>query len=1750
MLGTKPGRQLYIQLWLIERYFMKHKKRTMSVTNPKSTGGQGTHFESRVAAYYMSSVLVRGVVRGLESAIAEEVKLQRAFEDQPLDDVIVIASLPNGNATLALQVKRTFTFSAKNDTFLEVMDESWRTFQGNKFQQGTDRFGIAFSTYSQKVDDHYQSVLSWARHRVSAFDFFRSVDQKGLSHADARSFVNTMCEGLEQVSGDAITDDMLWRFLSSFVILHFDFEKEEVSRDRTHAIERLKYALPITEVTRATDLWQGLVEEADRAKPTAGSINRAALITKFRSRFPLEPQDCTGDLRKVHQESRYALREIEVVIGNTTLNRSHIIDEVNQLLENHNNFIEITGEPGVGKSAVLRLIAEQKAMLGPVFLLKHDRLANQAGWAGQATYWQLKSDLAHLLTELSCVQEPCLFIDGIDRLYDETEWTIINDVLRQLFEQALVKWHVIVSVRETNTDYRIQIDQQVYNQLRIGSVKVETLSPEELGIISVENPTLAPLIRQDGRTKELIQRPYYLNQLLRLQKTQQIDTNIPTTEIDLLKIIWHNPTHPLNDRRKQTLLQLAEYRLIFPAKRLTANDVDAQNSLVADGILQKDPIRLTVTFSHNILEDWAMCVYLSQRDSQLAELLQQHNEPLWLITPLQLMATWFLEEDEDASRWHNLFEQVTSADLQPRWKRTLLTAPLQSTRAIELLARLEEILWRDNGRALQELMTALRTVEITPNHNFLDPQLWPDKTDTERIQMAYHLSRPRLTAWLRFLTWLVPKLPQLPANLVWELSLLAQKWQTAVANFKARYSSELATYCLEWLRLLETKSYQRGEATKQKIRSLALNDRSEDKLAERLREVVLSAPLNIPDRIQTYLNEIIEIDDYKAICQILKEATYLVLYMPEQYVDFCLQVMLEYEEEDEDNHDNWYGYRDHDLNELSINYAREFYPPSHLQGHFLLLLQTDAEQGLRLINGLCNHAIRTWREWVQLKYKITPLPVQIEFPWGDQEFEGHYREYTWFRGEGPGPDAVMSALMALEVWMEEQIVAGKDIEKIFQEVLEGNECVAVLGACVFIALSNPKGSLKAALPLVTCPYLWDWDIKRVVREHLPSNVMGDWFRNEYFLRPIKQRNELPQRKQDIRNLTPYYLFTDDTKLKSQFIAIVSDFPNRLPFETEEQKHDEKYIAMLRKEMMQMAALALPANYSWQETAEKGTYYLIYSAPQEIVEQNRELLEIFTKQDQVLRILNWVYSALEKDELSQAVTFQEALRLAKQLDMQDVFEPKDDDDRDDEYLRGMLAGVAAVTVRLFLSELDDATFNWCRNTLDRAVGLPNPRIRSLIVRQSGLIHDPTTYAVYGLSALVISGKATQEEKENLLFLVAHPVEQVTKAVFKSLRDAWGQTSHFCWQVLVLGVRLLVTHRQNLPRQYEVLYSELEFKWIEGIYLSTLEEMEAGIWGQFPAIPSPWTYDPNYQYREGYRPSDILFRYDLASKFIFDLPLDFILTNEQTRKPFINLIREVLAWTIQKTSPPFSKSSMHEHHTPPYEWNGAFMRWLGLVSHYLTQDECQQLILEPIRSTDDDAALRFTESFMGGIVAYRFRQDEAPDAATLELWRNLLKWICQHKMLKRYEGRDFLPNDLGDCISLAILTRYGYHYFDSPWPGLESYREFVEQWIVNFSPIPAAFYKLIIFLDKTGWDWVPEPAFTWLEEIILKHKNNPFFWITDNNGERVTRLLLRVWQEKRNEIVKSPDLIRKLSTMTDIMLQHGVGIALQIQQDMSK
>jgi len=228
------------------------------MASPTSTGGAGIHLESWIAAYYLATTLLGGAVRGLPSgAIATAVRLQRAYQGKPLDDIIVSATNATGACTLSLQAKRALAVG-NNALFLEVLKQCWQTFDSPEFKHGQDRFGVAIGIPDRRFERAGRTVLAWARQHADADDFFSLIATEGVASDDMRAFLDSIRAGLKKVSGGPVADEATLTFLSHFVVVYFDFEQVDESANRTEITDRLCYALSPNDDQRAPDLWRAM----------------------------------------------------------------------------------------------------------------------------------------------------------------------------------------------------------------------------------------------------------------------------------------------------------------------------------------------------------------------------------------------------------------------------------------------------------------------------------------------------------------------------------------------------------------------------------------------------------------------------------------------------------------------------------------------------------------------------------------------------------------------------------------------------------------------------------------------------------------------------------------------------------------------------------------------------------------------------------------------------------------------------------------------------------------------------------------------------------------------------------------------------------------------------------------------------------------------------------------------------------------------------------------------------------------------------------------------------------------------------------------------------------------------------------------------------------------------------------------------------------------------------------------------------
>ncbi len=1463
------------------------------------------------------------------------------------------------------------------------------------------------------------------------------------------------------------------------------------------------------------------------------------------------------DFERLRSISQRALDDIRTELGGMHLARSALLADLKDKLAEA-RLVEVIGEAGSGKSALLKELAQPMLDEGPVLFLSSKRMpVGVPGWEGLAAHWHLSVPLQELVAELATTAQPCLFIDGIERLDDPGAWLAVNDLLRAIrHSPSANRWTLVLSARSNSLAYRTHLD---LDDLAPGAerILVGDFSAEEVAEIGAAHPHLAPLIAPGGRGTALAARPYLLDRLIRAGTAGLIGEG-PVSEIDLMLGLWTGTASdaPLSSdlvlARQDALLALGRQRLAAPARPLTSIGVErpALLALVQNDLLRHDTATREVTFVHDILEDWTLCQTLNHESGDPVEIINGLGQPLWLLDAVQLLAQWRLEQQPADDAWLALLKQLSRPPLQPRWRRAVLTAPLQSTRTSGLLAKVTETLWIDDASLLAELMVSMRTIEVEPDPLALDVKLYPDYDDVTRMQLAQAWAIPRMRTWRHFFPWLIQQLDRIPPGRVEETTRVLETWAQSWHIFPAWAANPIARWARDWLARVERRgrsnSYQEVATL---LNTMGVGHRDEDALRNRLRLLIVTAADGSREQVAEHLRLVAADPDHNGAKFFIQSSNWLVQTIPTELVDFLLAVMLRNLTEETPHH-----WRPASLNELGIEFDDDFFPASHLRPPFLSLLRQHPDQGLRLVNSLCNHAMTAWCGILAHERGATPLPVCIRFPWGERQFWGHAREYTWFRGTGPGPRSVESALMALELWMEEQVAQGADMEELFHQVLEDNTCIGTVGACISLALANPKRALKAALPLAASPQLWYWDLTRRTQElgDSMSNLIGN-LKDRGFLRDVAKRNRLPHRQGMLRDLALYYLTNPDQSMRKELIERLTALEAcGLPFDFAAQQADLSVAEELRERIRRMQAELSSENWKTSVNESEQHVLIQYAPPADLappaaeVQQHEELTR-------AMKVALWAEKSLEANEVQPEPALTDAIAMAKDFDLPDLFDhPPDVDNFVLTNRVGAVAGTAAMALKF--AEPSDGLLDWGREVIYRAVGTPLDT-GPLVFAHSEVMFHPVVFSATALTGLVERGLATEDERQAVLDLVSHPLLKVVKTVFRGLAACWEQDPLLCWQAFVLGVRMSVEPWSVLDERrgdFGLARPEAEIQWLLGIHDEIEADWRAGRYSTLPSIPLPWVLDDGadrtvnddpYQRDPPYRRSELAFHWDIAPVVLASQPIAALLATAKRKDAVLRLTSDLLAWTIMDTVPPFER----QHGGRAYEWGQTFLEWCARLTEHLAVSETETTILAPIRavSTQRDGG-HLLENLMFGCIRQRFSQDRAPNDLLVQLWGHLCDMLFAMARKRRSSESDWIGQGFDECVPLAVFSFGGLCFFNHPWPTLDAVRPTLERWVDRFGESASHYPHLTVFLGHAGRGLFPQPALGWLHGIVEARRNDQQFWRTSDNGSKTAAVLGRMLDDHSATLACDHHLIQTMIAITDVLIAHGVRQAAQLQQ----
>ncbi|MBU2645209.1 ATP-binding protein [bacterium] len=1574
--------------------------------SPELAGGEGFTFEGDAAAFYLSALLAEAYAPGIDGRTVVRVSVQQRDFGEPLDDVIVdFEDVHKNPARLSLQVKRSLTISnaETNTDFRDIIRDSWATFKKSDFRINTDRYGAAVGTVTSAKERALKTLCDWARESLTTDHFDARFFEDGIASANITKVKDDVVTLLkEEGKGAACSSEEVHQFLAHFVLIQFDFLREGAT-DHPEAINRIRDCLTPGDSAKAPLVWSKIVQLARASAGKSGQIDRARLVRLISPNARLRgATSFQHDLEKLTELAKSYARHISDDIGGTKLNRTSLLGDLDAKLDTA-RVVQVRGLPGNGKSVLVRRAVERALIHGPILFLKAEQLEGTS-WISYANLQGLSGvPLEQLLVEIGAIGTPILFIDAIDRIEKEHQ-PIITDVISTIVKSPLLNnWQIVVSLRDTGIELLRNWLGDYLDVLKVASLEVDQLSDEEAKTLAQAKPHLSPLLFGSRQVKEIVRRPFFakvLNQSHVADPTAP--AFVPQSEVDLIENWWqrggYNETGQDAIERQRELLDLASIRaheLSQPIHISQLTSVAHINDLKSDGILQDARKGISVRFAHDIFFEWAFFHVLADRGHQWIEEIKTCGEPPAIARVVELVSQW---EYSRGKEWNENLARIEGSEIRSQWLRSWLVGPFGTASFEADENQFAEAVFADDFHMFRKALVWFQAEKTAPNETVLASE----QSQEKRQRLAYLLGWPSdFDAWRRLINFTLRHISDIPQRFFPEIVTVFEVWQNVLADYQNPTSRAILQRCATWLSSIDSISNadkpDQNSAYWEKVPGLGnfctslghillRSSRVEQSLAsdylkrvtetDRIRDRAFHDIISYsPILAQTLPQSVVEIslaflkeelpDDRVAReeqeQQAASEQRQAILAKPEDKLSRQEQMILDLPQAFIGNFGHW------DWDRLSIHDDyQSFYPPSPLREPFYSLFKSSPDQALHLFRELCNHAITAWRQLHLHSFdrRDTPIPLELSFPWGTQKFWGTDREYLWCRSIG-APKTIGCGFMALEEWCFAELERNRPVDELIQQIIEGNECIAILGIASMIALHTGKVS-QTILTFLISQRLLTADQNRMAQDYSSTmKLMG-------FSKPTDKPHIEAIRAADarsVRNKQLSWMIQKCILEGGQFATLIREailnFKNDLPFQYEEHRNIPKIREDLTAEAIKFTELVDLENYQACETKENPEQIaIVHTSPSAANPENVAKAEEATKYLKQVNLWTWASESFEKKALSDTYTVEDAITLARESDTSNLFDlsGKENEAKKLGMRRGAVSATAAITLN-FRERCTQEDLEWARAVLGRAVRLPEEPDPMWSPGSVNPWHQ-AIFVARGLAADLREGSAASGTAQILLELIAHPLEAVSQAAIEEACQLWSKDPKLTWAALILAFSLCHSHPRprNQPRQHgEAIHTLNEVQTAVNAAF-VFYESEDG-WSSLPLPPpagvkvEPGKARRRHQNYEAFDPDeewsepDVFWRSKQAANILKQIPFDEILRSG-ARSALLDFLASVLEWTNQKNEPSWVTPGLRKGSHDIFEWTRILGMMLGHVAGLLPLSDFQPRFLDPILALEDD------------------------------------------------------------------------------------------------------------------------------------------------------------------------------------------------------
>lgn len=743
----------------------------------------------------------------------------------------------------------------------------------------------------------------------------------------------------------------------------------------------------------------------------------------------------------------------------------------------------------------------------------------------------------------------------------------------------------------------------------------------------------------------------------------------------------------------------------------------------------------------------------------------------------------------------------------------------------------------------------------------------------------------------------------------------------------------------------------------------------------------------------------------------------------------------------------------YDRDDIGIQRHNNFYfHASALHEPFKSLFAVRPAVALRLVRNLSNHATKGWRQIHSINREKmgTPIPVSVELPWGVQQFWGDWHVYIWGCGQ-LAPNPMECAFLALNYWAFKELETGRSASNIIKDIVEGNECYAVLGIALTLSLETWETS-ETTLAVATCQRLWHHDIARCVQEpNKDIDLFGMNFLSRLTGDKAKAKEFLDQRKcrtRDIRGLAMLFALNENEGLSEKFKAALARFPDDLPYELEEQKTNGQFTAHWKEEAERWVGLGDRQNYTQTPCDEKHVA-ISYDSPKLLTEKDQKRLEESTTSLKGLNIVGWAVKSFQANKIAAGPSLDQAVAHAKSVDASDVF------DRFNENASApqtVIASVAACVIRFGDPQGDD--FKWAWDIMARVEAMKE---RDSIFGGSTIAWHPKTRLAIALHHDRRSASPRADSAARLLELALHPLESVSEFAFDALFV--DKDEYLRWIAGQLAVSLCIVHRgECTDARWDMIPDQKMRADSLAAAFSALEKNEIS---PMPKLPPARVKGSARGRRrvlgEEWQNPKVFFEAQAASKLFTKMPLEAWIRSDNYRPLFEPFLVDLVKWTTESLMPSWQTDGdrrRDNRHTELLEWNKTLADLMVRAVPFVSLDVARDTFVKPFLAIDE-GALSVLANFADKVVLRHVCDAQTILANVIPLLDDCVSRIVQNRTFKPNGWRAGQVNgyDMPKLIKALLFVNFtgqapgAVRFANGDWSQVEGVMPIIDRMVRN-------------------------------------------------------------------------------------------------------